>query len=428
MEVFLPRMIRHLVAFLSLASLAAAAELTLDGAVEQALANNRTLAATGPYEVEMAEARALQAGLPKNPEIEVGGRTDLLFGNSGERALSIGISQALARKNRLRLAQEAAKLSASEQKERARDDARLLIGDVQTLYVELLGLDARQTARQRLIETGQRLAALVEQRYRAGEVPQTDIAPIQIENAKLEQEQQLLLADRAVAEIDLKLALGLPAEEPLVLKGTLDEVLVGLDRPGTPLPADVRPDQQAAKLRIAQAEANVRVAKAEAYDDITVGVDLETERTTGDLSGFKNDHFFGFKVSIPIPTRNRNQGRILEQQAARRQSLAASAAVEQRIASEVARARAALLQIEPLLTRYRKELVPMAEAHFQAVQRAYEQGQIGITQVFQAQQQRAELELDYQTHLTRKAAALVAIETAMGANPRLRASSPSSSP
>jgi cobalt-zinc-cadmium efflux system outer membrane protein len=417
-------MTRLFIAFLALTAVAGAAELTLDQAVDHALANNRTLAATGPYEIQLAEARALQAGLPKNPELEIGGRSDLLFGNDGERTLSLGISQSLARRNRLQLARDSAKLAVTEQKARARDDARLLVGDVQTLYVELLGIDAQRAARQRLIETGQQLAAVVEQRIRAGEVPQTDLAPIRIENAKLAQAQQLLRVEQAAREIDLKLALGLPAAEPLVLKGSLEEAVKHWEET---VPATVtadRPDRQAAQARIAQAEAGIRVAQAEVYDDITVGVDIETERTAGDLSGLRNDHFLGFKVTIPLPTRNRNQGRIREQETARRQSVASLAAVEQRIAAEIARGRATLEQIEPLLARYRSELVPMAEAHFQTVQRAYEQGQIGIPQVFQAQQQRAELELDYQAYLARKAAALVAIETAAGTNPRLKAALP----
>lgn len=411
-------MIRPLVALLLLPSLAGAAELSLDGAVGQALDANRALAAAGPFEIEKAEARALQAGLPKNPEIEIGGRTGLLFGNSGDRNFSLGVSQSIARRDRLRLARDAALLSAAEQRELARDDARLLVGDVQMLYVNVLGIQARSAARQRVIETGQRLAALVEQRYRAGEVPQTDLAPIQIENLRLAQDQQLLATEKATAEIDLKLALGLPANEPLVLTTTLAEVIARLEAAGSS--TEERSDLRAAKLRIQQTAAEVKVAQAERYEDVTVGVDYQNERTPDNPGGFRSDHFLGVKVSIPIPTRNRNQGRIQEQQAAQRQSTAALAAAEQRYASEIARAQATLQQIEPLLSRYTRELVPMAETNYQAVQRAYEQGQTAITQVFQVQQQRSALELDLQEYLTRKAATLVALETAKGTNSRLR--------
>ncbi|MDP3073793.1 MAG: TolC family protein [Opitutaceae bacterium] len=415
-------MTRIFVLFVALVSAVFSAELSLDRAVEQAVANNRALAAAGRFEIEKAQGRALQAGLPKNPEIEVGGRSDLLFKNEGERTVSLGVSQAIARKGRLRLAREAANLSVNEQQELAREAERQLIGEVQTLYVQAVGFNTRYVARQKLIETGEKLAAIVEQRYQAGEVPQTDIAPIRIENAKLVQEQQLLTAEKTAAELKLKFALGLPPDEPLTLTSTVEDAAARWERESAvAFRSEARPDYQAAKARIAQAEANVRVAKAEAYDDITVGADFENERSVFDGPiGVKKDYYLGFKVSIPIPVRNKNQGRILEQQAAHRQAEAELDATGQRIASEVAQTRAVVAQLEPLLTRYRDELLPMAERHFQAVQRAYQQGQLGIPPVFQAQQQRFALELDYQSHLARKVEALIAIETATGAHPHVR--------
>ena len=100
-----------------------AAELSLDQAVAQALAGNRGFAASY-FEVEKAQGRALQAGLPRNPEVEVGGRSDLLFKNEGERAVTLGVSQALPRKGRLRLAREAATLSIGERRALVRDAER----------------------------------------------------------------------------------------------------------------------------------------------------------------------------------------------------------------------------------------------------------------------------------------------------------------
>jgi len=414
---------RFLVSVLVATTAASAAEFSLDRAVEHAVANNRTLAATGRYEIEKAQGRALQAGLPKNPEIEVGGRSDLLFKNEGERTVSLGLSQSLARRGRLQKARAAANLSVEEQRELAREAERLLIGEVQTLYVQAMGIDARYAARQKSIETGEKLAGLVQQRFQAGEVPQTDLAPIQIENVKLAQEQFLLVAEKTAAELKLKLALGLAAEESLTLTSTVEEVATRWSRAAdAPFRPEARPDYRAARVRIAQTEAEVQVAKAEAYDDIVVGADYENERLMFDAPiGVKKDQYLGVKVSIPIPVRNKNQGRILERQAAHRQAEAELDAAGQRIASEVAQARAAIAQLEPLLTRYRDELLPLAEKHFAAVQRAYRQGQLGIAPVFQAQQQRFALEIDYQTFLARKSEALVAVETATGAHPHVRA-------
>lgn len=422
---------RHLFAlfFLSVGS-AFARELTLDQAVMQALAGNRDLAALS-FEIDKAEGRALQAGLPRNPSLEISARSDLIFGNEGERGVTLGLSQAIPRKDRLRKAREAAALSVVQKRAVVRDARRHLVGEVETLFVRMLNFNQQTEARQRLLAAGENLAALIEQRYQRGEVPQTDIGPIRIENAKLAQEQQLLLAQRADAELRFKQLLGLPADETVVMLGEAEELntkltaVTGIDRA-----VESRPDYAAAGAAVEQADAEVRVAKAEAFDDLTVGVSYEGDRSVFNAPvGAKRDNFLGASVSIPLPLRNKNQGRVLEQQAAHRQAEAERAALQLKISSEIAQARLAIAQLTPVLTRYREELLPLAERQFQAVQRAYERGEQGVAPVFQAQQQRFTTELDYLGQLARYAEMLVTLETALGANPHLSIqSNPSSSP
>lgn len=407
--------------FLIFATTTRSAELSLDQAVSQALAGNRGFAATY-FEVEKAQGRALQAGLPPNPSVEVGGRSDLLVKNEGERTVGLGVSQGFPLKGRLRIAREAANLGAGQQQALVRDVERQLIGEVQTLYLQALTFERQRAARQKLIESSEKLAGIIEQRYAAGEVAQTDIAPIRIEAAKLAQEQQLLNAERAVVELKLKQALGLEASEPLVLTSTLDEIASQWKSiAGADVALEKRPDFEAARIATTRAEAEVRLAKAEVYEDVTVGVDYENERSVFDGPiGVKKDHYLGFKVSIPLPVRNKNQGRILEQQASRRQADVELEAVRLKIGAEIGQARATVTQLEPVLNRYRAELIPLAEKNFEAVLRAYQQGQQGIATVFQAQQQRFALELDYVTYASRQLEAMIAVETASGSHPHVR--------
>ena len=414
-------MTRFFAVFFTFAAAAFSAELTLDQAVEQALASNRGFLAAS-FEVEKAQGRAVQAGLPKNPELEIGARSDFVFKNESERGVTLGVSQAFARNGRLRKARDAANLSIEQQRALVRDAERRLIGEVQALFLQVLTFDLQHAARQRLIENGERLAALVAQRYQAGEVPQTDIGPIRIENAKLRQEQELLLAEKTDAELKLKQVLGLPPEEPLRLAGNLEQLVARWNREVlAATPAEKRPDLEAAKVAVQQTRAEIQVAKAEAYEDITVGVDYEAERSVFDApTGVKKDYYLGAKVSIPLPFRNKNQGRILEQQATHRQAEAEAAAVRQAAVSEIAQARTALANLEPIIARYSEELIPLTEQHFQAVQRAYQQGQESIAPVFQAQQQRFAVELDYVGYVARRALALVTLETAAGAHPHVR--------
>lgn len=400
---------------------AAARELTIDQAVAQALAGNPDLAAS-TLDVDRAQGRMLQAGLPRNPSLEIGARADLLFGNEGERSVTLGLTQAIPRKDRLHKAREAASLTVEQRRALVLDARRQLVGEVQTLFVRILNFDRQADARQRLLSAGEKLAELIERRYQKGEVPQTDIAPIKIENARLAQEQQLLLAEKNAAELRLKQLMGVAAGEVMIVTGNPDELVA---RWNAALLSNVavesRPDYQAALVGVDQTAAEVKVAKAEAYDDVTVGVSYEGDRSVFNAPiGVKRDNFLGASVSIPLPVRNKNQGRIIEQQAAHRQSEAELVAVRHRISSEVAQARVAITQLAPVLARYREELIPLAEQHFQAMQRAYERGEQSIAPVFQAQQQRFSLELDHLGHLARYAELLIALETAAGATPQLR--------
>lgn len=398
-----------------------ARELTIDQAVEQALAANPDLAATS-FEVGKAEGRVLQAGLPRNPSLEIGVRTDLLFKNEGERNVTLGLSQAMPRKDRLRKAREAASFTVEQKRALLREARRQLVGEVQTSFVRVLNFNRQADARQRLIAAGEKLATLIEQRYQKGEVPQTDIAPIKIENARLAQEQQLLLAEKTASELRLKQLLGVSAEEALVVVGEPDDLLTHWNVATLGATAvELRPDYEVAQAGVNQASSEVRLAKAEVYDDITLGVSYEGDRSVfNGPVGVKRDNFLGASVSIPLSVRNKNQGRIIEQQAAHRQAEAELVAVRHRISSEIAQTRAAASQLVPVLARYREELIPLAEKQFQAMQLAYQRGQQGIAPVFQAQQQRFSLELDYLGYLARYAESLIALETAAGANPHLQ--------
>jgi len=418
---------RSIFLFCLLAGSIVAREFTLDQAVVQALAGNKDLAASS-LEVDKAQGRMLQAGLPRNPSLEVSAKSDLLLGNDGERGVTLGLSQAIPRRDRLRKAREAASLSVEQRRAVVRDTQRQLVGEVQTLFVRILNFNRQAEARQRLLVAGEKLATLIEQRYQKGEVPQTDIAPIRIENAKLAQDQQLLVAERTAAEFRLKRLLGLPADELLVAVGDPDELTASLGAAvGSEVVAESRPDYEAARIAVNQADAEVRVAKVEAYDDLTVGVTYEGDRSVFNAPvGVKRDNFLGASVSIPLPVRNKNQGRIIEQQAAHRQAEAELASLRLGISLEVAQARAAISQLAPVLIRYREELIPLADQQFQAMQHAYERGEQSIAPVFQAQQQRFAAELDYLGYRARYAELVIALETALGANPHLRNQSLSS--
>ena len=170
-----------------------------------------------------------------------------------------------------------------------------------------------------------------------------------------------------------------------------------------------------ASLAIERIDAEQRVAEAELRGDLTVGATYGYERSaTGDA-----DHLLGVKMSIPLPLRNKNQGRLRELRAERTRAQREAVALELMVVSEVASARQRVAQFQKILDGYHTAVLPLGEAAERDLAAAYQQGQVPLFQVIQSQQQRFALEAGALEARAAYARALVELQTATGQNPLL---------
>ena len=420
--------IRHLVvalALLAFVALCARAEpLTFDGAVKYALDHNRELAAA-TLGAEAARGRVEQAGLRANPALEAGAQTDLLTGNTGARRFDFGLTQAIPLGNRLREAQAVARVGITAASANYANRQRLLVGEIAQSFVELFSLDRQVTLRDRLIEVGRRLLELSRARAKVGEVSSLEVNASALELAKLEQERAGLLAERVNRVQRLKPLLGLAPGEPLEITGDLESLLSSLTASADGDQSTWnRPDLRTARLAIERVEAEQRVAHAEVRGDITVGATYGYERgPTGDA-----DHLLGVKMSIPLPVRNKNQGRLRELRAERTKAQREVEALELAVASEVAAARQRTVQFQKILDGYRTAVLPLGEAAERELVAAYQQGQVPLFQVVQSQQQRLALETGALEARAAYARAVAELQTATGRNPLLTSTAAETQP
>ena len=406
---------------LSLATLAlvtssvfAAEPLTLDQALAQALSHNRDLAAL-QLGAEAARGQIDQAGLKPNPSLEAGAQTDLLTGNTGARKFDLGLTQAIPLHNRLRELQSLARIGIPAAGAELANRQRLLVGEITQAFVDLLVLDRQVVLREHLIETSRRLVELSRARAKAGEVSAVEVNAAALELAKLEQEHGVLLAERANRVERLKPSLGLAPEEPLEIAGDLGPLLLALSAATGERSTWNRPDLKLASLAIERIDAEQRVAEAELRGDLTVGATYGYERSaTGDA-----DHLLGVKMSIPLPLRNKNQGRLRELRAERTRAQREAEALELKVASEVASARQRAAQFQKIFDGYHAAVLPLGEAAERDLAAAYQQGQVPLFQVIQSQQQRFALEAGALEARAAYARALVELQTATGQSPLL---------
>ena len=396
-------------------ALLAVEPLSLDQAITHALAHNRDLAAL-QLGAEAARGRVEQAGLKPNPSFEAGAQTDLLTGNTGARKFDLGLTQAIPLGNRLRELKSVARVGIPTAAAELANRQRLLSGEVTQAFVDLLTFDRQIALRDRLIDTNRHLVELSRARAKVGEVSAVEVNAAALELAKLEQERATLLAERVNRVLRVKPLLGLAPEEPLEISGDLDALLPAL---ATGADGDKstwnRPDLRLLGLALERIEAEQRVAQAEVRGDLTVGATYGYERSAaGDA-----DHLLGVKMSIPLPVRNKNQGRLRELRAERTRAQRKVEALELAVASEVAVARQRAAQFQKVAEGYRVAVLPLGETAERDLVSAYQQGQVSLFQVIQSQQQRLALEGGALEARAAFARALAELQTATGKTPQL---------
>ena len=392
-----------------------AAGLSLSQAIDTAMHNNRDLQAAR-YIVESARARLLQAGLPSNPRLNLGGSNDFLFQNAGEYIASVGISQKFPVAGRIARQKDVARVDIALSLSEISQAERNLAAEVAKRFYQALVLDRQIQVRDRLISIDQDLVRVSRDRFRVAEVSELDVNTAQLELQRLEQERALLLNQRAQKWTQLNQLLGRHAGTPL----SLDDVLPAI--PTLPPLSDeldrslaLRPDLQAALLSADRAQADLALAKAQRWEDWTIGVGLEQGRRV--IEGAPpqpSDRLLGLSLSIPLPLLNKNQGRIAEAATAETQAHVRIEALKLSIANEVTSAYSEVERLRAAVQQYEDGMLKLSDRNVRLAQQGYDMGQTPILSVVQAQRQQSDLHIAYQNVLGQYLQALVALHTAVG--------------
>ena len=408
------------IGWIALAAPDSTSALTIDQAVAHALRDNLDLRAAS-YEVDKARGRLLQAGLWPNPELEFSTMTDRTFNDEGEQTSGAGFQQAFPISGRLRFAKRVSRVDVAQAMAEIRNRERLLIGEVQRDFVNVLVLRQQIAANREFVALNREFVDLLEERFKGAEVSEVDVNLARVELQRLRVESAQLEADLVARELSLKVRMGLPPEARISLEGNL-EALGERFRPERYQSTMMvnRPDLRQTELGIDRAAAEARLARAEAWADWTLGTSYEYERTLDLPTGLRTDEFLGFKVSIPIALWNRNQGRVSEHKAASEQARQQFEAQRLSIRSEIATAMARAAKLRDAVGNYRRDLLPAVGQTNALVRKGYNEGLLPATQVIQVQQQQTTLRSSFLTATGNYLQALVDLETATASSPFLK--------
>ena len=157
---------------------------------------------------------------------------------------------------------------------------------------------------------------------------------------------------------------------------------VGVER--EPLPHEVALD--------AAAQTAQDLAKAKRIPDVSAGFFASREMQDVTPANRERTGFLGFRISIPLPFWNRNQGEIAEKTAAAERARLESEALALQINGEAGTARQEMETNASIVRETRDSLLPLAMQQTAEMQKAYEAGQADLLSVLRAREQRLQLE------------------------------------
>lgn len=366
------------------ASSLSAATFTIEGAVVRAVKSNPDLAAAR-WGIEQARGRLLQSGRMENPALE----SELKPGVRGrEFTFSVGFTQKFPRTHRLYLERAVSQAEMAAAEAEVRDAERLLRADVRAAAIGLLAVQEKRALMEEHRKNSVALAADADKTAKAGEGSSLDAAHFELEVQKLS--LAMLTADSEAAALagQLRPLLGLKSAESLIISGGLPAP-EGSGGGANPLN---RPDYQASVAKEDAARAGVEVAKAGRKEDASYGLYYEREHNDDAGEGLEKEDFIGLKFSLPLPFRNKNEGRIHEAEATAARARDERAALALKIHAESAAARAEMAAAARIVEQTSGPLLAKARELEARHEAANKLGQAPLADVLRAREMRFDLE------------------------------------
>ena len=369
---------------LNAAAGAAGVSLSLDAVGAYAVRHNPQLAAA-QLRIDEARGRLLGAGRLANPEIEAEFSQNVRM---PERVATVGFMQRFPLTARLRLEKAVSRAQLAAAEAEVRDVERKLIAQARTAAVKLVAVRAQRELRQQQLTNSRNQTEFITKRIATGEAAPVDAALTELESQQLSVELLQIEAARAALLGELQPLLGVEASHGLEITGTLAAPGSVPARGGS---GESRGDLAAARHTAEAARQSLGLAEAQKWQDFGAGLTASAERTEDAPEGFSNDYFLGFRLSIPLPLWNKNEGGIAEASATAARTRKEIEALGLGIRAEVEAARAEMAALASLVAEMDSGLLPNALQVEEQLRISFGTGQTPLTEVLRARARRLEI-------------------------------------
>lgn len=364
------------------------APLTLEQAIQEALANNLDLAVQ-KFNVSIAEARQITASLRPNPVLTVSGQTLNLLGARyssdsplGPNQLSIHTDFVLERGHKRQERISVAKEDKSLAELGIREMMRQVIFNVQSAFVDVQQADENRKLAEENLQRLEGVVTINEARLRAG-----DLAKVELERSQVAALQFRAAVQQAQLQLDqaktqLQYLIGRKTTTP-------DFSIAGpFRREDFPQPKEEvvrlafsrRPDLLFTQQSQARSRADVKLQLANGKVDYTVGTEYDYQRAYA-FGGSS----LSFSLSMPLPVFNKNQGEILRARRELDQSATRIEALRLNINSEIEKAYRQYSVARQLLTSVETGILAKARSVRDTTEYSYRRGEASLVEFLDAQ-------------------------------------------
>jgi cobalt-zinc-cadmium efflux system outer membrane protein len=310
------------------------------------------------------------------------------------------------------------------------DRERVLAADVRAKYGEVLAAVRDLTVLDELVTTARRQHALLQSRVQEGASPPLERDLLDVELRRLESDRLLQVGRTEAALFELKRVLGLPVDDPLSVRDTLEllvqressAALPGAD--GTSAVLQRRADVRQAEAQVGVADARIDSAQREGRFDVSLFGSYMRMDAGFPQRGFGPDgrlepvrgvfHNLAAGARVTMPLLNRNQGEVAAARAERAGAAAAYDAAQLSARTEVAAARAMDARARQAVRLYTGGAQALARQNFSVVGESYDLGRVTVFDVLAEQRRYLEVERAYTEALRAAYEARTALTRALG--------------
>jgi outer membrane protein, heavy metal efflux system len=388
--------------------------ITLDEAIQFALANNPSLKASRT-QIDQSQAQEITAKLRPNPTLSGDSQFLPIFHPSEFNSetldtltqFDIGVGYLFERggkrKRRLQAAQDATAVTRSQ----VADAERALSFNVAQEFINALLAKSNLNFATMDLESFQQTVNISQERYKAGDISEGDLLRIKLQLLTFQTDVAQAKVAKVQALINLRQLVGyssIPRDYDVAGDLEFEPLRAGPEDLQAKALSE-RPDLRAARQGQIAAKSQIALARANAKQDLSASVNFSHVSGSGTTSWF---------LSMPLPIFDRNQGEIKRTMFAAQQSSFTATSAEEGVMTDVRNAWEAATSNQEVVGLYTSGYLKQAQDSREITGYAYKGGAATLLDLLDAERSYRSVQLGYRQALANYMLSLEQLRQAVG--------------